>query len=130
MFGAGPFAGIHDAFVGCGATRRFRRRRGDRICRASRRWRRLARARRRSRFSAEPVEVQWRTGQKSVKVMQVSEGFCYLTSLGGELREADQEVGLRIGEDECWYLDGDGGKRLTTPNEASAGKPPAATGKR
>ncbi len=68
-------------------------------------------------FRAEVKEYRWSSGDKPVKMIAKSEGFCYLSMVGGGFRGFGEEAKVYVGPDDYWYLDG---KTGGTPLRARA----------
>jgi hypothetical protein len=67
--------------------------------------------------NGEPLDVEirhfeWERGQKKVKMLPCSEGFCYLTAVGGKLLGAGECVAVKAEPDGFWYLDCESGQFL------------------
>ena len=58
-------------------------------------------------LDAEIKEYQWKRGEPKVKMIQRSEGFCFLSEVAGHFEGGGERVGVTIGDDGFWYLDCD-----------------------
>ncbi len=76
----------------------------------------IVRTKLRDKFKKGVTFYDWSSGSPPVKMIHRSEGFCFLSSIGGGFNGGGEEVRVHIGEDGYWYLSG----RSGTPINARA----------
>ncbi len=64
------------------------------------------RSQKKGSFRTRVKEYTWKAGGKPVKMISRSEGFCFLSTVGGHFKAGGEEVRVRVGDDNFWYLEG------------------------
>jgi hypothetical protein len=56
-------------------------------------------------LNAEVKEYQWKRGEPKVRMIARSEGFCFLSHVGGHFEGGGESARVTVGPDGYWYLD-------------------------